>query len=199
VSESDPDYVDLAFAYTGRLLDKATGLQNNLNRWYDARVGRWLSEDPIGFNAGDANLYRYVGNGPVNGVDPSGLVPPGRPEGPAPPGFAKWLDGKGPKPPGASPQWCDWYRKVAEEAIEKNQREIIERGPSWKEGPNNINKQLNRIKTLDQCPKPTPPTGPWLPRFQMLLRLPWIMVMPPEYWDSDGDGIRDGIDRDTPA
>jgi RHS repeat-associated protein len=71
----NPEYIDLAFAYTGRLLDKATGLQNNLNRWYDASVGRWLSEDPIGFSAGDANLYRYVGNGPVNGADPSGLDP----------------------------------------------------------------------------------------------------------------------------
>jgi hypothetical protein len=35
--------------------------------------GRWLSEDPIGFAAGDANLYRYVGNGPVNATDPLGL------------------------------------------------------------------------------------------------------------------------------
>ncbi len=24
--------------------------------------GRWISQDPIGFEAGDANLYRYVGN-----------------------------------------------------------------------------------------------------------------------------------------
>lgn len=30
--------------------------------------------DPIGFNGGDANLYRYVGNDPVNEVDPSGLI-----------------------------------------------------------------------------------------------------------------------------
>ncbi len=33
-----------------------------------------LSNDPIGFAAGDANLYRYVGNGPTNATDPSGLV-----------------------------------------------------------------------------------------------------------------------------
>ncbi len=59
--------------YTGRPLDLVTGLQNNLNRWYDARTGRWISEDPIGFAAGDANLYRYVGNGPVDAVDPTGL------------------------------------------------------------------------------------------------------------------------------
>ncbi len=42
------------------------------HRWYDAVVGRWLSEDPIGFAAGDGNLYRYVGNGPVGAVDPTG-------------------------------------------------------------------------------------------------------------------------------
>jgi len=67
-------YVTLAFAYTGRPLDEATGLQNNLNRWYDARVGRWLSEDPLGFAAGDANLSRYVGNEPNGEVDPYGLA-----------------------------------------------------------------------------------------------------------------------------
>ena len=38
--------VDCLFAYTGRPLDQATGLQNNLNRWYDAITGRWLSQDP---------------------------------------------------------------------------------------------------------------------------------------------------------
>jgi uncharacterized protein RhaS with RHS repeats len=49
-------------------------LQNNLNRWYDPSIGRWLSEDPIGFAGGDANLYRYVGNAPNNAVDPAGLL-----------------------------------------------------------------------------------------------------------------------------
>lgn len=40
---------------------------------YDPTVGRWLSQDPIGFQAGDPNLYRYVGNSPTNFTDPSGL------------------------------------------------------------------------------------------------------------------------------
>jgi RHS repeat-associated protein len=66
--------VDCLFAYTGRPLDTATGLQNNDNRWYDAVTGRWLSQDPISFAAGDANLYRYVGNGPVTMTDASGLA-----------------------------------------------------------------------------------------------------------------------------
>jgi hypothetical protein len=33
-------YLDEAFAYTGRFFDSATGLQNNLNRWYDASIGK---------------------------------------------------------------------------------------------------------------------------------------------------------------
>jgi hypothetical protein len=32
-----------------------------------------ISQDPIGFAAGDTNQYRYVGNGPTNATDPSGL------------------------------------------------------------------------------------------------------------------------------
>ena len=65
--------VDLVFGYTGKLFDETTRLQNNLNRWYDSSTGRWISQDPIGFAGGDANLYRYVGNSPTNYTDPSGL------------------------------------------------------------------------------------------------------------------------------
>ncbi|NEZ55017.1 RHS repeat-associated core domain-containing protein, partial [Adonisia turfae] len=41
-------------------------------RYYDPVVGRFISEDPLSFNAGDANLYRYVFNSPTNYTDPSG-------------------------------------------------------------------------------------------------------------------------------
>jgi RHS repeat-associated protein len=62
--------VDCVFGYTGRPFDETTALQNNLNRWYDATTGRWMSEDPIAFRSGDENLYRYVGNLPTGCVDP---------------------------------------------------------------------------------------------------------------------------------
>src|SRR5262249_50746993 len=35
--------------------------------------GRWISEDPLGFRAGDTDLYRYVQNEPTVATDSSGL------------------------------------------------------------------------------------------------------------------------------
>jgi len=34
----------------------------------------WLSKDPIGFYGGDWNLSRYVGNNPIDHIDPSGQI-----------------------------------------------------------------------------------------------------------------------------
>ena len=61
------------YTWTGRELDSVTGLQYNRARWYDPQIGRWISQDPMGFAAGDSNLYRYVNNKPVVATDPSGL------------------------------------------------------------------------------------------------------------------------------
>ncbi|GAB6184545.1 hypothetical protein JCM17478_00470 [Thermopirellula anaerolimosa] len=65
--------VDSLFLFTARPFDPDTGLQNNLHRWYDPAVGRWLSEDPLGFAVDDMNLYRYVSNIPVSMRDALGL------------------------------------------------------------------------------------------------------------------------------
>jgi len=56
-------------------VDSCTQAADGLDgaRWYDPTVGRWLSEDPSGLTV-DADPYRYVGNDPTNGTDPSGLV-----------------------------------------------------------------------------------------------------------------------------
>ena len=61
------------YGFTGRERDAATGLMYYRARWYDAGQGRFLTEDPIGFAGGDANLYSYVSNSPLNLIDPLGL------------------------------------------------------------------------------------------------------------------------------
>ena len=63
----------ILFGYTGKAFDTDTQLQNNINRWYDASVGRWLSTDPIDFRGNDTNLYRYVRNNSFNRLDVMGL------------------------------------------------------------------------------------------------------------------------------
>ncbi len=62
------------YLFTAREFDTATDLQYNRARYYDATVGRWISEDPIGFAAGDANVHRFIGNGVTLAIDPSGLI-----------------------------------------------------------------------------------------------------------------------------
>jgi RHS repeat-associated protein len=63
-----------SFAYTGRELD-FTGLQFNRARCYNPTIGRFISEDPLGFAGSGPNSYAYVFDSPTNLVDPFGLAP----------------------------------------------------------------------------------------------------------------------------
>ena len=70
------------YLWTGREADtylpngtgvtQSTGLQYNRGRFYSSSMARWISQDPLGLNAGDSNLYRYVNNDPTTYTDPSG-------------------------------------------------------------------------------------------------------------------------------
>ncbi|MBK8466832.1 MAG: RHS repeat-associated core domain-containing protein [Chloracidobacterium sp.] len=61
------------YQFTGREFDSFSGLQYSRARFYDPQIGRFISEDPIGFAGGDVNLYGYVWNDPLNFIDPFGL------------------------------------------------------------------------------------------------------------------------------
>jgi RHS repeat-associated protein len=62
------------FRFTGREWDEETGLYYYRSRYYSPDMGRFISEDPIRFKSGQVNWYAYVGNNPINMVDPLGLL-----------------------------------------------------------------------------------------------------------------------------
>jgi RHS repeat-associated protein len=63
------------FQYTAREFDGETSLQFSRRRYYDPRLGRFLSEDPIRGISSDMNFYAYVQNSSVNLTDATGLCP----------------------------------------------------------------------------------------------------------------------------
>lgn len=72
LEDSNPGWIPFGFA--GGLYDSETGLVRFGAKDYDPFTGRWMAIDPILFAGGDANLYAYVHNDPVNLIDPSGHV-----------------------------------------------------------------------------------------------------------------------------
>ncbi len=78
---------------------------------YDPSIGRWLEEDPLSFEAGDANLYRYTTNSPTNDTDPSGL---------------KHWSGKG--------EWPRW-NEIAKQYLPKS---FVKYGESWFLSPKEV-------------------------------------------------------------
>ncbi|WP_232109590.1 RHS repeat domain-containing protein, partial [Pseudomonas juntendi] len=62
--------VEQNLRFPGQYFDSEAGLHYNTFRFYDAELGRFLSQDPIGL-AGGVNVYLYAEN-PVQQIDPLG-------------------------------------------------------------------------------------------------------------------------------
>ncbi|HIJ71300.1 MAG TPA: hypothetical protein HPP87_08050 [Planctomycetes bacterium] len=59
------------YMFTGRRLDDETGLYYYRARMYHPELGRFIQPDPLEYYDG-MNMYAYVGNNPLNWIDPSG-------------------------------------------------------------------------------------------------------------------------------
>jgi RHS repeat-associated protein len=66
-------WVGSRFRYTGQIALPEAQLYHFKARVLCPECGRFLQTDPVGYSAGDLNLYAYVGNDPLNRVDPTGL------------------------------------------------------------------------------------------------------------------------------
>ena len=101
------------YRYTTRRLDAETGMMYYRNRYYHVTLGRFVTRDPIGYDAGDVNLQRYLGNEPLGLFDPSGL------EGPISVAFPTqdWFKENDPKynHPWYRDNYNDWHFGVSSE------------------------------------------------------------------------------------
>ena len=84
------------FSYTTREFDQETSIYYYRARYYDASLGRFISEDPIGFGGG-THFYRYAVNNPVLFDDPLGL----------------WTNTGKPAPPGDNTIVCNGLGGIA--------------------------------------------------------------------------------------
>jgi RHS repeat-associated protein len=75
VSRTTSNYGN-SYLFTGRILDTLDNgslkIQYSRNRYYHPRLGRWLTQDPLGYVNG-MSLYEYCTSNPVNLMDPYGL------------------------------------------------------------------------------------------------------------------------------
>ncbi|TWT45268.1 tRNA3(Ser)-specific nuclease WapA precursor [Phycisphaerae bacterium RAS1] len=81
VIASSGTYADTnTYRFSTKPWDDETGLGYWGERYYDARMGRWISRDPIA-EAGGVNVYEYVSNAPIARVDYHGTCPADPPHG----------------------------------------------------------------------------------------------------------------------
>jgi RHS repeat-associated protein len=66
--------LEMPLRFPGQYYDAETGLHYNHFRDYNPGTGRYVESDPIGFDGGSLNLYKYVEHNPISYIDPTGMA-----------------------------------------------------------------------------------------------------------------------------
>ena len=76
IISNELEAISQPFKYIGQygVMTETNGFYYMRARYYDPNHGRFISEDPIGFEGGDVNLYEYAKSNPILYTDPSGLT-----------------------------------------------------------------------------------------------------------------------------
>lgn len=104
------EYIPQPYKFVGQhgVMAEPNGFHYMRARFYDPNVGRFISEDPLGFDGGDLNLYAYVRNNPINFNDPSGL---------------DWVK--------TGPHWYDWMYEYNPGEVESIRDKVNNSGLPW--------------------------------------------------------------------
>lgn len=65
--DGDTQTVTINLRFPGQYFDKESGLHYNWRRFYDPKLGRYMSPDPVGLASG-ANLFGYAKQNPLSQV-----------------------------------------------------------------------------------------------------------------------------------
>jgi RHS repeat-associated protein len=71
IDQVEPDYNPFKYVGLWGVMEETNGLHFMRARYYDPKIGRFISEDPVW----DFNLYEYANSNPLTNIDPKGTLP----------------------------------------------------------------------------------------------------------------------------
>lgn len=129
IFSSDNDLINSSqlnnpYLFTGRRMDEESGLYYYRNRYYEIVNGRFIQRDPIGNwedRVNQGNGYSYLGNNPINYLDPFGLHSIG--------------------------DYLGWFYEAFEDAKRKPGRYFNEVGQAFKSGAQSVGAAIEETVT----------------------------------------------------